>query len=71
MFVKNLPLTSPITFLAVRMGKWLQNGCKNKIFQTWIKTHPKTINAQNKHAIHHFWGMLALKSGLRFFCFGV
>ena len=25
---------------------------------------------QNKHVIHHFGGMLALKSGLRFFCFG-
>ena len=42
---------------------------KEPNFKNWLKTHPKVINAWNKHVIHHFGGMLALKSGLRFFCF--
>ena len=34
--------------------------------QNWLKTHSKVINAQNKCLFHHFGGMLAWKSGLRF-----
>ena len=37
----------------------------------YAKTHPNLVNTQNKHIIHHFWRMLALKSGFCFFCFGI
>ena len=33
---------------------------KFSIFQNWLKTHPKVVNAKNKRQFHHFWGMLAL-----------
>ena len=49
------------------MGKRLKNDQKCAIFQNWLKTHPKVLNAQNKRVLHHFGGMLALKSGLVFF----
>ena len=42
----------------------------NTIFQTWLKTHSKVASAQNNHVIHHFGGMLAIKSSLRFVCLG-
>ena len=49
------------------MGKRLKNDQKYAIFQNWLKTNPKVLNAQNKWVLHHFGGMLALKSGLGFF----
>ena len=49
------------------MGKRLKNDQKCAIFQNWLKTHSKVLNAQNKRVLHHFGGMLALKSGLGFF----
>ena len=49
------------------MGKRLKNDQKYAIFQNWLKTNPKVLNAQNKRVLHHFGGMLALKSGLVFF----
>ena len=49
------------------MGKRLKNDQKYAIFQNWLKTNPKVLNAQNKRVLHHFGGMLALKSGLGFF----
>ena len=49
------------------MGKRLKNDKKCAIFQNWLKTHPKVLNAQNERILHHFGGMLALKSGLGFF----
>ena len=49
------------------MGKRLKNDPKYAIFQNWLKTRPKVLNAQNKHVLHHFGGMLALNF---FFSFG-
>ena len=49
------------------MGKRLKNDKKCVIFQNWLKTNPKVLNAQNKRILHNFGGMLALKSGLVFF----
>ena len=51
----------------LHMGKRLKNDQKYAILQNWPKTRPKVLNAQNKRVLHHFGGMLALKSGLRFF----
>ena len=45
----------------------LKNDKEYAIFQNWLKTHPKVLNAQNKRVLHHFGGMLPLKSGLGFF----
>ena len=49
------------------MGKRLKNDQKHAIFQNWLKTHPKVLNARNKRVLHHFGGVLTLKSGLGFF----
>ena len=49
------------------MGKRLKNDQKYAIFQNWLKTHPKVLNARNKRVLHHFGGVLALKCGLGFF----
>ena len=51
------------------MGKRLKNDQKYAILKNWLKTHPKVLNAQNKRVLHHFGGMLALKSGLVFEAF--
>ena len=44
-----------------------KNNKKWTIFENRLKTHPKVLNAQNKRVLHHFGGMLALKSSLGFF----
>ena len=43
------------------MGKRLKNDQKYAIFQNWLKTHPKVLNAQTKRVLHHFGGMLVEK----------
>ena len=48
------------------LGKRPKKSPKLAKSQNWLKTHPKVINAQNKCLFHHFGGMLAAKSGLRF-----
>ena len=50
-----------LSFWSVR--RWVSQLAKS---QNWLKTHSKVINAQNKCLFHHFGGMLAWKSGLRF-----
>ena len=66
----NWPRTTPANFWVRAQRKTAQNGPKNAIFQNLLNTHPKLENAWNKCLIHHFGGMLAWKSGLRFW-FGV
>ena len=39
----------------------------NEIFQNWIKTQPKEVNAHKKHEFYHFGGMLAVKNGFLVF----
>ena len=36
--------------------------------QNWLKTHPRVVNAQMKHVIQHFGGMLALKWSANICC---
>ena len=53
-------------FLRFARFSW-KNGPKKDKFLDWLKTHSKVLNAKNKSVLHHFGGMLALKSGLVFF----
>ena len=53
-------------FLAVLLGKWPKNSPKLSKFHNLLKTHPKVVNKQNTHVIHHIEGMLALKSSVCF-----
>ena len=46
--------------------RW-ETGPNQRNFFNWLKTHSKVAKAQNKHVIHHFGGMLPLKSVLQHF----
>ena len=48
------------------IGSKLEHLTKNTIFQNWLKTHPKVLNAWPKCLPHHFEGVFREVIGVRF-----